>query len=399
MKRHGIRLVSLALCAALVTALLPPALAWKRTGEYREGLALASDGERYGYVNVAGSLVIPLRFTAAGDFDLGVALVTENGKQGLLRQDGTFLLQPVYDSLESIGYGLYIGRQGDAWKLLSATPVPEDSRESGVTDTHQIYADAASIAVETGESGRELVLRWAGGGEETRIALTSLPRLLQEKGVPGWAFPLRPGRRARFNDVSERDWFDIWVDIAYNTGLMEGRSAGYFRPYGNLKVSEALKLVAIMDAQAAGRSIPAPRSGQPWYDGYLRYCEQQGIFQASELGESYERAITRAELALLISRTELFYTSEDINDRDWIERSIPDVGSGDFAASAIFGLYAKGIITGSDSRLTFRPDAVITRAEVAAIVARMVRPEQRVVLQQTDGPLRVEAAEEAPAEE
>ena len=71
MKRHGIRLVSLALCAALVTALLPPALAWKRTGEYREGLALASDGERYGYVNVAGSLVIPLRFTAAGDFDLG----------------------------------------------------------------------------------------------------------------------------------------------------------------------------------------------------------------------------------------------------------------------------------------------------------------------------------------
>ena len=50
MKRHGIRLVSLALCAALVTALLPPALAWERTGEYREGLALASDGERYGYV-------------------------------------------------------------------------------------------------------------------------------------------------------------------------------------------------------------------------------------------------------------------------------------------------------------------------------------------------------------
>ena len=75
------------------------------------------------------------------------------------------------------------------------------------------------------------------------------------------------------------------------------------------------------------------------------------------------------------------------------------MGSGDFAASAIFGLYAKGIITGSDSRLTFRPDAVITRAEVAAIVARMVRPEQRVVLQPTDGPLRVEAAEEAPAEE
>ena len=35
-------------------------------------------------------------------------------------------------------------------------------------------------------------------------------------------------------------------------------------------------------------------------------------------------------------------------------------------------------MSGSDKQLTFRPDAVITRSEVAAIVARLARPEQRL---------------------
>ena len=50
----------------------------------------------------------------------------------------------------------------------------------------------------------------------------------------------------------------------------------------------------------------------------------------------------------------------------------------DFAASSIYTLYSKGIVSGSDKQLTFRPEAVITRAHVAAMVARIARPEQRL---------------------
>lgn len=117
-----------------------------------------------------------------------------------------------------------------------------------------------------------------------------------------------------------------------------------------------------------------------WYRGYVDYCMEYGILREGEFGD-YERPITRSELALLISRTSLYNGCADINDPEIIRRSVPDVETGDYAAEAIFGLYAKGVLTGYGSSLLFQPDAPIVRAEVAAMVARMVRPEQRVTLE------------------
>ena len=444
MKKSYLR-AALCLCLAALLFLPARAVSWERVGEYHEGLALATNGSRWGYVNETGSLAIPLRFSQAEDFFLGVATVTEGGKQGVIRTDGTYLLPAEYDSLERVDYGVYIARQGQAWRLISLNEVPSGHRPQGAEDAHQLLPDALSITQE----GDTLVLRFtlpdstdgtermsvpaeeksagedAGaegqtgtaeaeqpvstqpvGGEDRsagdvpdgtaidaeendvpeeeegveRIPVSQLPELLAELEVPGWAFPLDESRQAAFPDVSQRNWFAVWVDIAYSAGLIEGRTDGKFCPSDNLKICEAFKLVAIMDSGVTGESIPTPRKGESWYGGYLRYCQQQGIVLSGEFEDGYGRAITRAELALLFSRTELYARSADINDRSWIESAIPDVGTGDYAASAIFGLYAKGVLTGSDSRLTFRPDAIITRGEVAALIGRMIRPEQRVVL-------------------
>ena len=57
-----------------------------------------------------------------------------------------------------------------------------------------------------------------------------------------------------------------------------------------------------------------------------------------------------------------------------------DIRSGDEGAEAIYSLYAKGILSGVDSRLTFQPEGTFTRAEAAAIVSRMARTEQRLLL-------------------
>ena len=43
-------------------------------------------------------------------------------------------------------------------------------------------------------------------------------------------------------------------------------------------------------------------------------------------------------------------------------------------------LYAKGVLAGSDGKLTFRPGDTVTRAEAAGIAARMARMEQRITL-------------------
>ena len=58
--------------------------------------------------------------------------------------------------------------------------------------------------------------------------------------------------------------------------------------------------------------------------------------------------------------------------------SVPDLSPGDPGAEAAYTLYAKGILSGVDGGMTFRPGGTFTRAEAAAIVSRLARAEQRL---------------------
>ena len=70
---------------------------------------------------------------------------------------------------------------------------------------------------------------------------------------------------------------------------------------------------------------------------------------------------------------------EGVNGAD-VQAAVPDVQPGDYAAGAIYDLYAKGILAGTDGGFTFSPNASITRAEAAAMAARLARAEQRLTL-------------------
>lgn len=374
MKRN--RIPALLLAVLLLLSCAPLAAAWESKGEYSEGMIPATDGAKWGYANASGVLAIPLRFEEAAPFALGVALVRENGKQGLLRQDGAWLLEPVYSSLASVGRGVYIGVRDGVYQLLSTVPFPgPDGKAANV-----LVDGAASIApVTAGEEGaryKALSIQYPGVEDTELIALNDLPALLRKSGADGWAFPLSASKTAAFPDVNGRDWFDLWVDLSYSTGLMEGPGDGKFWPYKTLTVGEALKLAAVLDSRVRGASVPG---GDPWYAGALTYCVKYGIV-TEDTFDSYTRPITRAELALVFAATAPMKDAADLNDAQRVQSSIPDVSSADFAASAIYALYTKGILSGSDKQLTFRPGAIITRSEVAAIAARLARPEQRVTL-------------------
>lgn len=376
MKQKLLRPIATVLVLALLAS---PALAWEKSGEYSEGMVLVTEGDKWGYANSSGTLAISPRFDEAEPFDLGAALVKENGKYGLLRQDGAWLLEPLYGSLTSLGSGIYIGEQNGAWKLLSTVPIPDGQGGS----TNQFFEDASSITVESVDGVRTLVFRRgappAEGEEDNadRLAVSGLSKLLKERQVPGWAFPLKTGRTALFSDVSGKDWFDLWVDLSYNLGLMEGPGDGKFWPYRTLTVGEALKLAAVLDSRQKSQTFQS--GGSPWYQNAVDYCVKNGIITSSTF-DDYARPITRAEMALVFAATAPLKDALDLNDARRVQSSIPDVAAGDFAASSIFALYSKGIVSGSDKQLTFRPDAVITRNEVAAIVARLARPEQRLSL-------------------
>ena len=374
MRRSG----KLRALAALVLALamtLSCTLAAPTIYGYQEGLAKAGENGLWGFADATGAVVIPIQYQSVLDFTLGTALVRSNSKMGLIRQDGLSLIQPAYDTLENLGYGLYLAQKGNQWGVVSMLPFPDE--QGGTT---QEFFPFVYDAVRTDKVDGLDALVLTAGGADTVVPLSTLKDQMVQRQVPSAQFPLIKGRLPSFTDVSPRDWFSVWVDLAYNLNLMQGVGDGRFAPHQTLTVAEALKLAAFLESQASGDTFHLqPVTGTPWYKSSVTYCEASGIISAGEFTD-LERPVTRAEMAYIFSRTSLARSLPEINSLSRVKAAVPDVRTGDYAAAAIFGLYAKGILTGSDGDLTFRPKDSLTRAEAAAIVSRMARAEQRITL-------------------
>lgn len=346
-----------------------------QVGTFSEGMIRVTDGIRWGYASPYGAVVIPVQFDAAEDFELGVARVKVDGKIGLLHWDGVYLFEPVYDELVEVGYGLYLGRIGAEWDVLSEAKI---SAEGGSTNV--LYSGLAAARVSAGVNG-QLILQ-EKSGETTRVYLRNLPNWLKSKKVGGWQFPLHTDGRAWFTDVTGQDWYDRWVNLAYSTGMMEGTGEGKFAPEKELSVAETLRLAACLESRVIQDDFHLQSvSGAQWYNSSVTYCEAVGIISYGEYEkDDLNRPITRAEMARILSRTTAVRSMENINDQTRVHSCIPDVKSGDYAAEAIFGMFAKGICNGKDNLYSFCPDEYLTRAEAAAVVARITRPEHRITL-------------------
>lgn len=358
--------------AALLSQAEEPVL--ELVGAYREGRRRVTDGSQWGFVGVDGSVVIQPQFDAVTDFSLGVARVTRGGKVGLLRWDGTMLLQCRYDALTAVNYGVYLARNGSQWDVISVTNAPVGTDGAVCV----LYTGLAGASVEAQGASQRLVLR-DQEGTVTRIDVATLPQVLKNSRADGWQFPLNMSRKANFQDVAENGWFVRWVNLAYSVGLMEG-TGGAFEPTRALTVAETLRIAACLESRARQDDFHLQSvSGAYWYRGSVTYCEACGIIAAGRFSQTdLTRPVTRAEMAEIFSATTPVRGMELIGSLNVVKRSIPDVAPGDYASDAIFGLYAKGILNGTDAEHSFCPDDSLSRAEAAAIVARIARPEQRI---------------------
>lgn len=374
MRQSG-RLRRLAALALSLSLTLSSALAAPVIHGYQEGLAKASENGLWGFADATGKVVVPIQYQSVLDFTLGTALVRSNNKMGLIRQDGVQLLRPEYDTLENLGYGLYLAQQGNCWGVVSMLAFPDDQG-----DATQEFFPFVYDAVRTERVDGLDALVLTAGGADTVVPISSLKEQMLQRQIPSAQFPLIKGRLPAYTDVSPRDWFSVWADLAYNLNLMQGVGEDRFAPHQTLTVAEALKLAAFMESQATGDTFHLqPAAGAPWYKSSVTYCEASGIIAAGEFTD-FERPVTRAETAYIFSRTSLARTLPEVNSLTRVKAAVPDVKTGDYAAEAIFGLYAKGILTGGDGDLTFRPNDSLTRAGAAAIVTRMARAEQRISL-------------------
>lgn len=373
--KKGKRLAAVLLSLSLLAGAVPAARAYTVYG-YSEGLAQAEEEGKWGFVGSGGEIVIPIQYRSVVSFSLGMAAVNLEGKLGVIRPDGSYLIRPEYDTLMPAGYGLYLAQKGDEWGVVSILPYTDASGKV----TNEVYP-ISYVSVELGTSGGldALILTSKGGGR-TVVPIFQIPGTLGALGVEGSRFPLTRGRLPSFTDVDPRDWFALWVDIAYNTGIMSGTSGSTFEPGREVTVAEAIQMAANMDSRYKGDNFHTTvHVSTPWYTDAVTYCLASGIITAGQF-DDYERPLTRRELARIFSATELARSLSQRNNPTRVMAAVADMTADDADAEAVYGLYTKGILTGVNESLSFRPEAAVTRAEAAALAARLARPEQRVDL-------------------
>lgn len=224
------------------------------------------------------------------------------------------------------------------------------------------------------------------------LLLTGLTALSAEAGALAFGMdgftPIRV-YDGRFTDVKQTDWFYDSVASLYELGLTNGQTAIKFGARSSVSLAEAVSFAArIHSIYHYGSPSLGPalytQSGGEWYQPYLLYLQDAGVVDERFDG-AYRRAATRAETAWILSRVlpedELGYINADAVYRGYQSRQyITDVSPSSPYASEILSLYAAGIVTGSDESGSFRPDSEITRAELSAMLIRMVLPESRVLL-------------------
>lgn len=179
----------------------------------------------------------------------------------------------------------------------------------------------------------------------------------------------------QFTDVAANAWYAASVKKVFELNLMNGSSATTFNPGGMFTVAEALTVAARMHSLSHGGNGVLPTASGAWYQNAVDYCIKNKLITADQF-DSYTRSATRAEMAGVIRAA--------LPDDQWKAinsvSALPDVNMGNEYAQAIFDLYNAGVFTGSDDYGMFQPYAYITRAEVAAIVARCADPSQRKTL-------------------
>ena len=207
-------------------------------------------------------------------------------------------------------------------------------------------------------------------------ALTLTPALaVQEEKFP--ALQPYPG----YSDVRETDWFYDNAKLCFEISIITGTDKG-FEPGKILTGPECAAIAARLREGLTGKPIPASSDPSlPWYQPYVDYLGEAAVESGSSLYgliKWYDKALfegpaTRYDflvfMALAADGSEDYFPT--INTLTYAD--IPDVTNDNL----VLRFYNIGILTGKDAYGTFDAQDILSRAEAAAMVSRMARPELR----------------------
>ncbi|MBR4979421.1 MAG: S-layer homology domain-containing protein, partial [Clostridia bacterium] len=179
---------------------------------------------------------------------------------------------------------------------------------------------------------------------------------------------------APFTDLEDGAWYVNDVKNAYMYGLVSGTSDTTFEPNGNVTIAEAIAFAVKLNYAYLSKSTSSLGKGANWYDGFVQAAIKAKIIGYNEYSaEDYDKVATRKQVAAMIAKAlpKSWYEQKNLYEK------VPDLDENDGEYKNIKMLYDAGVLNGSDADYNFLPDTPIIRAEVAAIVVRAAKPDQR----------------------
>ena len=157
----------------------------------------------------------------------------------------------------------------------------------------------------------------------------------------------RAAKTMAFSDVKAEDWFYTYVKDMYEEGIIAGMTDTSFAPKGTLTWGQALKLITL----AVGESEQA--GGAHWASGYMSLAKSKGWLSKDV---DLNAGITRKEFCQVAAKAKGLTQQPSYNPFT------------DTASKEVMALYNAGVINGM-TESSFAPDALLTRAQIAKIIA------------------------------
>ena len=180
-------------------------------------------------------------------------------------------------------------------------------------------------------------------------------------------------KASTFHDVPDNAWYSAAVEYVRERGWMEGVGGGAFDPKGTVTRGMFVTILARYAGVELDNDSPAfsDTTAGRWYTGAAAWAAENGI--AAGVGSDCfapNRPLTRQDMALMLYR---FVDVMGLNLPNNLDRAFSDLTSGElasYARPAVVYCAGTGLLTGFEDS-SFRPLSTATRAQAAAILARL----------------------------
>ena len=286
----------------------------------------------------------------------------ENGSLAVETENGTVKLDAAtLDALAETGEDV----------VVSVTENEDGTVTVDVTvDGETIDADVKVELPATGE-GQVLVIVHPDGTEEI------IKKSLVEDGtvyaeLPAGATVKVIDNAVSFTDVADSAWYADEVEFASSHGLFQGVGNNKFAPAAPMtRAMLATVLYRLEDAVATGANPFADVADGTWYTEAVIWASAEGIVQGTGKGFEPNENITREQIATMLYR----YAKTiglDVSGSAALDKFSDGDKTSSWAKDAMQWAVSVGLFQGDDVG-TLRPQGDATRAEVAALLMRMVK--------------------------